>query len=343
MLKEWEREWRNKFGGEERDEVEDDNLAGASDDEDGDGEDSDGEDDEGRARKKLKASKPIKKEKVTRSVPPPAISTVPGVVPEKRKRGRPRKNPLPPVVPTSLQSSPSLTYPQGGSPQQMPVQHNHVHQAQPVPQYLLAAFAFFSFFNSPIAKSYSAGYSYAPTHVHHGTVLTKVPTPQPSAPTPNILVYGYGIHDIAQAFHLLVSTLVFFYVIIPWLSGLMRQNSITSAILMRITSFFDPSLGKADVSVPAVTPEVFQDHAKAVAHTRKALTESLAPEHRGSADEATQLRLALGVSTGLMGLLQGVIKAARTDRGIEINQLEQRAWVRLGEIVSFDSKHPALS
>ena len=36
MLKEWDREWREKFGGEEKDEVEGEDVNGASDDEDGD-------------------------------------------------------------------------------------------------------------------------------------------------------------------------------------------------------------------------------------------------------------------------------------------------------------------
>ncbi|KAH9914090.1 hypothetical protein B0H21DRAFT_713822, partial [Amylocystis lapponica] len=67
LLKEWEREWRERFGGEEKDEVEDD-VAAASEDEDGDGEDSEGEDgDDGRARKKAKTAKAPKKEKPSRS------------------------------------------------------------------------------------------------------------------------------------------------------------------------------------------------------------------------------------------------------------------------------------
>ncbi|OBZ77745.1 hypothetical protein A0H81_02608 [Grifola frondosa] len=61
LLKEWEREWKERFGGEEKDEVEDDDAAG-SDDED-DGEDTDGEDEDGRARKKAKVAKVQKKEK----------------------------------------------------------------------------------------------------------------------------------------------------------------------------------------------------------------------------------------------------------------------------------------
>ena len=42
------------------------------------------------------------------------------------------------------------------------------------------------------------------------------------------------------------------------------------------------------------------------------------------------------MKTGVVGLMQGVIKAARVDRGLEMNQLEQRAWVRLGELIAFD-------
>ena len=38
--------------------------------------------------------------------------------------------------------------------------------------------------------------------------------------------------------------------------------------------------------------------------------------------------------TGVVELMQGVIKAARVDRGLEMNQLEQRAW--LGELIAFD-------
>lgn len=66
------------------------------------------------------------------------------------------------------------------------------------------------------------------------------------------------------------------------------------------------------------------------------LMDALANASRGSPDEASRLRRALGVKTGVVGLMQGVIKAARVDRGLEMNQLEQRAWVRLGELIAFD-------
>lgn len=72
------------------------------------------------------------------------------------------------------------------------------------------------------------------------------------------------------------------------------------------------------------------------AYQRALLMDALSPASRGSADEATRLRRALGVSSGVYGLLQSIIKAARIDRGLEMNQLQQRAWVRLGELIAFD-------
>ncbi|TCD68870.1 hypothetical protein EIP91_009585 [Steccherinum ochraceum] len=339
LLKEWEREWREKFGGSEKDELEDGmGSAAASDDEDGDGEDSDEEGDDGRAKKKAKVVKPPKKEKIVRSLPAPTVPAAPGAVPEKRKRGRPRKNPLPPVPPITALSEPSpmvLPNPsQTGSPAAHPMQAGNHPEAQPAPQYLLAAFAFFSIFNSPLASSYTRSQSHSHGH-HHGMVMTDhpvVPIPQPSSSA--FSVYGYSTHDMVQAFHLLVSTAVLFYIVLPWFSGALQRNSITS-FLKRLPSYLlrasqpsrkAPAHGRLDV----------QKQVK-VEHNRSALNDALDLSRRGASDEATQLREALGISTGVIGLMQSVIKAARIDRGIELNQLEQRAWVRLGELVALDS------
>ncbi|KAI0711434.1 hypothetical protein C8Q76DRAFT_652712, partial [Earliella scabrosa] len=335
LLKEWEREWRERFGGEEKDEIEDDDAAGGSDDEEGEGDDSDGEDEEGRARKKVKIEKATKtkKEKPYRPPPPPPVPGVPGAVPEKRKRGRPRKVPLPPA-PVSTDVSATVTPVASAAPPIFPadqVMHDAflqvkteqvVQSQQPATQqYLLAVFAFFSVFNSPLTSSHR---SHTPSHAHahHGTVLT------PHSPTQTqVPVYastGYGLHEIAQAAHLLVSTLVFFYVLVPWLSGTLQKANITS----RLSSFFTRARGDA-VSTSGVV-------SKRNAHVHAALTDALSAGARGSTDEPAQLRAALGISTGVLGLLQSVIKAARRDRGIELNQLEQRAWVRLGELIAFD-------
>ena len=329
LLKEWEREWRERFGGEEKDEIEDDDAAAGSDDEEGEGDDSDGEDEEGRARKRAKVAKAPKKEKPYRPPPPPPVPGVPGAAPEKRKRGRPRKVPLPsPPVSAAGSALATPVTTNNNSPifpvdPQMQDQFMQVKQEQLVPQqqlsqqYLLAVFAFFSVFNSPLTSSHRA---HPPSHhEHHGTVLT------PHSPTHTQIpvggAVGYSLHDIAQAAHLMVSTLVFFYVLMPWLSGTLRKSSVPS----RLASLF---LRPKSVSSPA-KPNV---------HARSALMNALSPAARGSEDEPVALRSALGVSAGMIGLLQSVIKAARRDRGIELNQLEQRAWVRLGELIAFDGK-----
>ncbi|KAG9311690.1 hypothetical protein JVU11DRAFT_7927 [Chiua virens] len=97
ILTEWEVEWMKKFGGPERDEIDNDGTEDASDDEFGEG---DGEDDgealeRARKKPKIEASKKEKRKiapATPTSAPPPSevLAAVPGVI-EKRKRGRPRK------------------------------------------------------------------------------------------------------------------------------------------------------------------------------------------------------------------------------------------------------------
>ena len=136
LLREWEREWRERFGGEEADEVDEDadeNEEG-EDGEGDEGEDGYSDDEDGRPKKRTRV------EKKERKQPEPA---------EKRKRGRPRKNPAPvPDAPRLVLQPPEVQ-----------------DQRQPS-KYLLAAFMFFSFFN-PHAPTVS------PTGTgHEGTVLT---------------------------------------------------------------------------------------------------------------------------------------------------------------------------
>lgn len=328
LLREWEREWKDKFGGEERDEVEGDDIAAGSDDEDGEGDDSDAEDGEdGRAKKKAKIVKHVKKEKPVKPAPPPPVAPAPGAIPEKRKRGRPRKVPLPTAIPP-----PITLQPIGGmapattmAPQEFVVPT--ASNIQPAQQYLLAAFAFFSVFNSPLTPYFTrSSTSHDHPHTHHGSVLNAHPSMVPTqsfTPSPR----SYGMHELAQAFHLLVSTLVFFYIVFPWLSGALRSTWASNTLRkLRLSS---TSHGSPAPETPPPSPTTLAYH-------RTILMDALSPAARGSADEATRLRRALGVSTGVYGLMQSVIKAAKIDRGLEMNQLEQRAWVRLGELVAFD-------
>ncbi len=182
LLREWEREWVSRFGGPERDEA----TSDISDDDDGadDGE-SDADDDNLHPKKRIKGApkKPAKDPK------PKKEETNLGVVPEKRKRGRPRKvQPIPEGEATQLGNVAAPAVP-----------------AQQT-QYLLAVFAFFSVFNSPFAP-YSRS---SPTHT--GVVLADsgvVLTPTDSAS-------NFGWKEVLQIFHLVVSGLVFLSVLLPF-------------------------------------------------------------------------------------------------------------------------------
>lgn len=160
LLREWEREWKERFGGEEKDEV---NGEGDVEDEgDEDDEDEDDFDEEGAGKKRKRAKVEKDPLPLPKKEPKAAQSVILGAdgQPEKRKRGRPRKVPLPPTAASTEQ------------PQQQSQQ-----------QYLLAVFALFSFFNSPLTSSSSS--SNAHTHTHQGHVLS--PPPLPLAYAPEIL------------------------------------------------------------------------------------------------------------------------------------------------------------
>ena len=277
LLREWEREWLSRFGGPERDEA-------ASDVSDDDGPD-DGESDEDDAN--LHPKKRIKSapKKPTKDLKPKEIN--PGVVPEKRKRGRPRKVQPVPERDATLQQLPS----QG--------------LASPVPvlpsQYLLAAFAFFSFFNPPLSLH---------THTkptHSGVVLADSGTHITSP----VSALGFGWRDLLQAFHVVVSGLVFFTILLPFLpKGFPRVFSLSSS----------PNFPRSD---PA---------------RRAALIKALDSTQRGTSNEAACLLTALGVHPGFGGLLlsfRRLTRGAKT-KTLEHKQLEQRAWVRLAELAVFD-------
>ncbi|KAG5716174.1 hypothetical protein E4T56_gene10664 [Termitomyces sp. T112] len=181
LLKEWEREWREMFGGEEKDEVDPEAEA---DDDDDDDDDNDNDDDGGRKRKRSKVAH-VKPEKKVASSPD-------GTVPEKRKRGRPRKVVPPPTVPAE--------HPQ---------------------QYLLATFALFSFFNSPLTS-----FSTVHVHTHTGTVLNGSPGP---LATDNTRL-SYWLHLL----HLLVSTLILVRCVSSW-AGIKFNLSPSISILTALS------------------------------------------------------------------------------------------------------------
>jgi hypothetical protein len=278
LLREWEREWVSRFGGPERDEA----TSDVSDDEGADDGESDEDDLNAHPKKRIKSApkKPVKDAK-------PKKELTPGVVPEKRKRGRPRKVQPVPEAEAAQQQQPE------GMTTSIPVQPT---------QYLLAVFAFFSFFNSPLAS-----YSRAPPS-HTGVVLADSGT----LITPAVSTSPFDWRELLQALHLVVSSLVFFSILLPFLpKGFPRLYSLSSSPNFPRTS----------------------------AAKRTALINALDPAQRGTPNEAACLLTALGVYPGFLGLLLSFVIPARggETKTLEHKQLEQRAWVRLAELAVFNS------
>ncbi|KAJ7054363.1 hypothetical protein C8F01DRAFT_1063722 [Mycena amicta] len=173
LLREWEREWTARFGGPETDEVGESTMPV---DEEADDEEDDSDEDGGRKRKKPKVV-PEPKPKPDRKPAAPAVEG------EKKKRGRPRK--VVPAPPTATPPALSTSIPMKQEPQQQR-------------QYLLGAFALFSFFaNANVSTS-----SPHQHHAHEGHVLTRLP--------PRVESIG-----LLQLFHLFVSVAVLASVILP--------------------------------------------------------------------------------------------------------------------------------
>ena len=245
LVKEWEREWKAKFGGEEQDEVEGEDEEG----DDEDSEDEDGEDGEEESRKKRKRPKisPVPKVPVDKTAKKPAspiVTLANDQVPEKRKRGRPRK-----ILPSTAPIAPRVT----ASPEHQnlsTMQDTTMHptsfssesqwvQQQPQPQqFLLAVFALFSFFNSPLTSSLAR-------HDHHyshtGTVLNALHPPlayapdiisQFAPPPSHTMTPAWSWQDYVQIFHLLVSVMVLASFIGSWF-GLSFGSGLKKAVSIR--------------------------------------------------------------------------------------------------------------
>jgi hypothetical protein len=310
LLKEWEHEWKEKFGGEEKDEIEGEEAEPMSDDEDGD-EEGDGEEDEGRAKKKAKIVKAPKKETAKKaSALTVGESLASTCVPEKRKRGRPRK--VQPPIPSTTSAEDTSSFILSGELTVQPMMQDS--QGQPVQQYLLATFALFSFFNSPLTSSSS---SQSHSHSHTGSVLGHASVHSQAA----VLPYAYGWRELIQAFHLIVSALVFFSIVVPWLPQMIKHTRFASYLLSSKSNTATP-LQSSGVSLPPSS-----------AAYQTTLLSALAPTRRGASDEADQLHAALGFPSGVLGL---IMSCWRSGQGFEKTGLEQKAWVRLGELAALD-------
>ena len=223
LVKEWEREWKAKFGGEEQDEVEGEDEEGEEDDsEDEEGEEGDEESGKKRKRPKVSPAPKVFIDKATKKPAPPVVVLGSDQAPEKRKRGRPRKAlpssvSVPPetIASSEHQNSPNMQdetmHPPASFSESQWVQQQ---QAQPQ-QFLLAVFALFSFFNSPLTSSSSVRNDHH--YSHTGIVLNALHPPlayapdiisQFTTPSPHNTTPVWSWQDCVQILHLLVSVMV---------------------------------------------------------------------------------------------------------------------------------------
>ncbi|KAF8341905.1 hypothetical protein F5887DRAFT_1076283 [Amanita rubescens] len=227
LLREWEREWKERFGGEEKDELGADEIANNdAEDEDSDDEDEDEEGETGRKRKRGKVASPAgnggaKKDKKSPGAPQQTSENATTAdAPAKRKRGRPRKVPVP-IPPSNIapqHPSASQDVNMLATPQQQPYQSTGAPQ-----QYLLATFALFSFFNSPLTSSVVLNphppLAYAPEIVAGLTPEHQVPHLGGAYGARN---WAFG--EYAQVFQLAVSVLVLYSMIMSWLKVLPKRG-----------------------------------------------------------------------------------------------------------------------
>jgi hypothetical protein len=212
-LAQWETNHQAQFGGEQSDELPIQDTMEEEDDDEGEGL-------RPAKKQKLKPSDTIKKEVKKVTAPPPLG---PNGEPLKRKRGRPRKVPVPTPdsseVPLSLGESQFSVLPQAPTST----------EAQPV-RYLLTAFAFFSFLgNLPTPKS-----SFANTH--EGTVLNQLPVKLPI----NHDWWNSGFLQMAQ---LVTSLLLVLSLLAPYLPASIQSTKVTR--MFSVSSSGSPRPAKA--------------------------------------------------------------------------------------------------
>ena len=347
ILTEWESEWTKKYGGPERDEISHTGIEEVSDDEDGEDDDDGSE----RARKKPKVESPLEKKEKRKIAPAAPImingapGSIPGAVPEKRKRGRPRKIQPNAATPVTASATPMVVVNSSGALQGQAVLQMTTQHLQPQ-QYLLAVFALFSFFNSPLTSTSSK-----PHHTHEGTVLSHV-SHAASASSSSFSALGWTWNDVLQAIHLLASVLVLVSIVVPWIpfptqlsqSRILKLVPFSSAIHQTGTAVkFKHDV--SDLPTPPVSPQVSDtdsdsgsssnetvradDHARPSDGNSSPLLQALAS--KGFGNEYDRLIHALNVSPGVIGLIRGAI-GLRSD-GVSAHRLQHEAWMRLAELI----------
>lgn len=338
LLQAWETMWLEKYGGPETDEVEGEEDNEADDEnEDGDEDDEGDDDDEegtGRKRKRVKTEGGKQKGKGKPSATPAAQQ-------EKRKRGRPRKVPLP--MPTSstlpaetIMMDTELKFSEGSSDET-----STIPQVQPQRQYLLAAFAFFSFFNSPVSyyasqhSGHASQNAYPTGHTHLGSVLGSHSSAQEWA-RPQI-TYGFGWRDAVQILHLTVSFLVLVSIVVPWLPRVLRVP-----VTRVIPKALKPLIGDAFFEIQALEDDHDARVMRSTSQERgdERLDAALDASARVAPHRGVRILFdALELSSGGWGLMKTCkrLVTGEAPKRLERQVQEQNVILRIAQLVALDS------
>ncbi|TFK41477.1 hypothetical protein BDQ12DRAFT_720328 [Crucibulum laeve] len=303
----WER--RGLFGGEEKDEVEGEpDVEG--DDEDSEGGDDGDEEEAGRKRERGEVA-PVRKEEKEKKETKPVVhtSTQPGepdTVPEKRKRGRPRKVPAlmppPPVIQQQQQR------PQEPMKIQMQMQQQQQQQQQCQPQqYLLAVFAVFLFFNDPYTSSspshaahYHTGMVLTPPLAHAPNIVSQFPS---ATPVPSV---GWGWREYIQVFHIAVPDLVLGNLLTSWICIAWSKSDVKKRA--RSTSVSRPSEKDEKVDRVKVAEETILhgDDSKLSIYIRYQIYRAITSARSATINELSTLAMVL---QGTVGVVSGIAHA----------------------------------
>ncbi|KAI5121993.1 hypothetical protein M0805_001826 [Coniferiporia weirii] len=289
--------------------------------------------------------------------------------PEKRKRGRPRKVPLPPTpVPniliqdvSAIRREEPVTVPstnevemngaatsQGSSAasSELPTQNQPGH-------YLLAVFAFFSFFYSPVSFSALSWESRYATHdrANAGSVLGGYGANATNWNIASQSAIAFGWRGVVQILQIAISFLLLASVVVPWLPPVARGRiaRLVSSSLRPILSVPLFSHSGAARSTHPPHPSEPEDSGKCKENvdmsTFAELLRTLKPSRTVlPALEAQVLREALGLGTGVLGLIASLTLWMRSPVkdcsrcGLGRRLAEQRAFLRLAELTALDAK-----
>ncbi|KAF8503928.1 hypothetical protein JB92DRAFT_3098742 [Gautieria morchelliformis] len=295
LLREWEKEWRERFGGEEADEVgedAEDNEDGDADGDDGDdAEDGDSDDEDGRAKKRARVEK--RERKVKPSPAPPA---------EKRKRGRPRKNP---VSETPVTSPPHLV-----------LQPPDIQDERQPPKYLLAAFLLFSFFNSNTPAS-------SQSVAHEGTVLSQM---LPNTTPVQADLAGW---NVLQVVNMVVSLLLLLSLAGPYLPKRVTRLFPDTLIFASLSSSTSPpEARKSDGRLVSTSPT------RDVEIERALLSGDERALRRALGADGSLLSVVGSMGSAVLRSVQGKLPTQRTSDKIMWRQDEigLRGWRKLCQV-----------